>query len=284
MTHQALIKALYNLFDVIIHPVSGGDINAVYSVNYDSGKKDIIKINNASAYPKMFAKEAYGLNELRKNEALRVPKVLAQDELEGYQYLILENIPTGIIDTKFWHQFGQGLAKQHAISNATFGFKEDNYIGTLHQSNKQDDSWDDFLINERLIPLIKLAVDGSVINSSEGNEIERIYSAINNLWPKEKPALLHGDLWSGNYIKGQQNKPFLIDPAVYYGHREMDLGMMHLFGGFDSHLFDIYKETYALEKGWEERIKYNQLYPLLVHLNLFGRTYFKQIQAIVKQF
>jgi fructosamine-3-kinase len=284
MTHQALISELYNRFDVKIQPVSGGDINAVYSVSRPNEKTEIIKINDANAYPQMLAKEANGLNELRKNKALHIPKVLAQDELEGLQYLILEYIPQGPVDQQFWENFGQGLAKQHSITRPTFGFDADNYIASLTQSNSPLQNWAEFLINERLIPQVKLAVDEGIITGSESKQFERFYSEANSLWPNEKPALLHGDLWSGNYIKGTQNKPYLIDPAVYYGHREMDMGMMLLFGGFDPLLFSIYDETFALEQGWKGRIQYNQLYPLLVHLNLFGRTYFSQIHAIVKQF
>jgi fructosamine-3-kinase len=284
MTHHALIHELYKRFDVTIHPVSGGDINAVYRLSRPNEKTEIIKINDANAYPQMLEKEANGLNELHKNKALHIPNVLAQEELEGLQYLILEYIPQGEINQLFWENFGQGLAKQHSITQPTFGFDADNYIGSLNQSNTPHQNWADFLINERLIPQVKLAVDKGVITGSESKQFERIYSEANSLWPNEKPALLHGDLWSGNYIKGTQNQPYLIDPAVYYGHREMDLGMMLLFGGFDAHLFTIYDETFALEHGWKGRIQYNQLYPLLVHLNLFGRTYFSQIQAIVKEF
>ncbi len=284
MTHQELIQQLYHFSKIQIQPISGGDINAVYSVTNENKEKAVIKINDAETYPQMLAKEEQGLNELRKNETLNIPTIQKNGELEGFQYLILEYIEQGQVDASFWQSFGYGLAKLHDISETNFGFVEDNYIGSLHQSNLQCESWTEFLINQRLIPQVKLAVDHGIINQAESKQIERIYAEVDNLWPAEKPALLHGDLWSGNYIQGAQNKPYLIDPAVYYGHREMDLGMMHLFGGFEVTLFEFYNETYPLETGWKSRIKYNQLYPLLVHLNLFGKTYFNQIRAIVNPF
>jgi len=181
------------------------------------------------------------------------------------------------------------LAAQHLATNNHFGLDYDNYIGTLIQSNKNHTTWDNFLISERFIPQIKLAVDAEIISTNEAKNIEQIFKHITDLWPNESPALLHGDLWAGNFIAGKTNNssiavPYVIDPAAYYGHREMDIGMMFLFGGFDKALFTAYNEIYTLEKGWENRIKYNQLYPLLVHLNLFGKTYFEEIRQIVNPF
>lgn len=284
MTHSALIKELYQLSDVKFHPVSGGDINAVYSVFNARNEQSIIKINAFSAFPQMLEKEANGLNELRKNKHLQIPNVHSHGKVEGLQYLILSHIEEDIVDSTFWEKFGEGLAAQHQISSPTFGLKEDNYIGSLPQSNQLQRSWHEFIVNERFIPQIKLALDQKKINTAEAKKIERIYSEVDNIWPREEPALLHGDLWSGNYIKGTSNQPFLIDPAVYYGHREMDLGMMHLFGGFENLLYETYNNFYPLEIGWKDRIKFNQLYPLLVHLNLFGRAYLNQINGIVNRF
>jgi fructosamine-3-kinase len=284
MTHQTLINQLFSSADVKSHPISGGDINAVYRIINERNQESVIKINSSRSFPKMLEKEAQGLDELRKNATLHIPKVHGFGEIEELQYLILEQIEEGEIDANFWEKFGEGLATQHQITAPTFGFISDNYIGSLTQSNKSQSTWSDFTVIERFMPQVKLARDTGKINLTEAKKIERIYPEINNIWPKEKPALLHGDLWAGNYLKGKANKPFLIDPAVYYGHREMDLGMMHLFGGFDVHLFDIYHNHYPLEQGWQDRIKYNQLYPLLVHLNLFGRSYLNQVIEIVKQF
>lgn len=139
-------------------------------------------------------------------------------------------------------------------------------------------------MNERIIPLIKLSVDGGIIGSTERKQVESFFRFVDELWPKETPALIHGDLWSGNYMVSKTGRPVLIDPAVYYGHREMDLGMMKLFGGFDHRIFEVYHQAFPLEKGWEKRVPYNQLYPLLVHLCLFGRGYWSSIQNIVRDF
>ncbi len=115
-------------------------------------------------------------------------------------------------------------------------------------------------------------------------QFNRLYVQLDNLIPHEVPALIHGDLWSGNYLVDEVGNPVLIDPAVYYGHREMDLGMMHLFGGFASDMFDAYHREFPLEKGWQERIPIHQLYPLLVHVNLFGRGYVGQVESALRPF
>ena len=129
-----------------------------------------------------------------------------------------------------------------------------------------------------------MATDAGYLSSLELDVFERFYKEVDSIWPKEQPALLHGDLWSGNYMVDSNGNPMLIDPAIYYGHREMDIGMMHLFGGFHSDLFDAYNERYALEKDWPERIRFNQLYYLLVHLNLFGMGYKSQVMNCIRGF
>lgn len=282
--YEQLIKAVIGTDENVKYkPLQGGDINHVYGVQ-QGRDRSVIKINRANKFPEMFKKEAEGLHELGRVGKLKTPKVQEVGVYGGYQYLVLEYVKESSPSGMFWNQFGLGLAAQHQTSAEKFGWKTDNYIGALHQSNAQHDSWTEFLIEERFKPQLKLALNEGIISQSECKKVEAIYSKCEELWPAEPPALLHGDLWSGNYLTGIFDDPYLIDPAVYYGHREMDLGMMHLFGGFDPQLFDSYDRKFPLEKGWKDRIKYNQLYPLLVHLNLFGRGYFGQINAIVSRF
>ena len=132
--------------------------------------------------------------------------------------------------------------------------------------------------------MVEMAVNQGDINYVEAKIVETLYKKVPAILPTEKPALLHGDLWSGNFLTGAAGEPVLIDPAVYYGHREMDIAMMHLFGGFPSLVFDQYNEVYPLEKNWKERIELNQLYPLLVHVNLFGRSYWNKVKYITEKF
>ena len=263
-----------------ISSLGGGDINDIFKIVNDEGSF-VVKINSKDLFPEMFIKEVKGLDLL--NTSVNTPRSLKVGEYENWQYLQLEYIQSVDKTVSFWQLFGQQLADLHMVSNENFGLDHSNYIGCLVQSNKETRSWEDFLINERLSPMVEMAVNSGEVNFVEAKIMEKFYLRINEIWPVEKPSLLHGDLWSGNFIASNKGL-MLIDPAIYFGHREMDIAMMHLFGGFDQSLFDSYNAHNPLEKGWEGRIAYNQIYPLLVHLNIFGRIYWKQLYNIVKDF
>ncbi len=260
--------------------LQGGDINEVFLL-ISGDQRKVVKINSASDFPEMFRKESEGLNLL--SDTFQTPKVYEFNLHKSFQYLLLEFFEEKPKNEMFWPDFARKLAETHQKTNISFGFRESNFIGSLVQNNNFHDSWEDFLIEERLAPMIEMAVNSGEVNYVESKIIEGFYKKINEIYPVERPSLLHGDLWAGNYLSTSEG-PVLIDPAVYYGHREMDLGMMHLFGGFDKKLFDHYHELYPLEQGWRNRITINQLYPLLVHLNLFGRSYWEQVQHILKPF
>lgn len=283
--YHKLIEQILGQKQTVIKPLHGGDINVVYQAVNAAGEQVVVKMNDAGLYPQLLAKEAEGLALLDELSGLAVPAVLGTGEIENIQFLVLAFIETGTTTDHFWTNFGSQLAIQHKRSADRFGLETDNYIGTLKQSNTRHLLWADFLIQERLLPQIKWAVDKGIINGVEARQIESFFQYIDEIWPNELPALLHGDLWSGNFIAGLHNTPYLIDPAVYYGHREIDLGMMHLFGSpWTNDLFDQYNEVFPLEKNWKKRLDFNQLYPLLVHLNLFGRSYFEKIRQIIRPF
>ena len=263
--------------------LSGGDINEVVHVKINDESDKVIKINSAQKFPKMLEIEGKSL-EFLSNNGINVPIVVKSGEVENQQYLVLEYIFGASKSPTFWDDFGVEMINLHQNTNDTFGLHSDNYIGSLPQSNKSHSTWTDFFLNERCIPQVKLATDSGYLEISDLKTFERFYNEVDSIWPKEKPALLHGDLWSGNYMVDSKGSPLLIDPAIYYGHREMDIGMMHLFGGFHSDLFDKYNELFPLETGWKERIRYNQLYYLLVHLNLFGLGYKSQVMNSIKGF
>lgn len=257
--------------------LAGGDINQVYST-----KNSVFKINVAADFPEMFKREAEGLDALR--EGVRTPFVLDQGEFEKIQFLELELIREGVKSSEFWNKFGKQLAQLHQLTNDRYGFEKDNYIGSLKQSNNYKNSWKNFLAEERLQPMIEMAVNSGEVNYVESKPIENFYKKIGEIYPIEKPALIHGDLWGGNFLAAENGDPVLIDPAVYFGHREMDIGMMQLFGGFENSIFESYNEHYPLEKNWRQRTEFNQLYPLLVHVNLFGRSYWSRVSATLDQF
>jgi len=170
------------------------------------------------------------------------------------------------------------------LTNTNFGLDYNNYIGSLHQQNNLHPTWVDFFINERLQPQIKLARDNNEIDSTTILKFENLYKKLDEVFPKEKPALLHGDLWSGNFMSDEKGESVIMDPTVYYGHREMDIAMAKLFGGFDAEFYSSYNEHYPLENGWEQRINVCNLYPLMVHVNLFGGGYLGQVKSILSKF
>ncbi|MBN4073018.1 fructosamine kinase family protein, partial [Crocinitomix catalasitica] len=177
-----------------------------------------------------------------------------------------------------------GLAKLHQCTANDFGLDHTNFIGSLQQQNERKTTWTDFLLTQRFEPMLKMAMDSGHISSSELAQFSKFERHAVDIWPEEPPALLHGDLWSGNYLPAENDEPCIIDPAVYYGHREIDIGMMHLFGGFSNELFEAYNEVFPMEKNWQDRIPYNQLYPLLVHVNLFGRSYWSGVSRTISAF
>lgn len=265
-----------------VSSLSGGDINDVYLL--ESGQeKWVLKVNSRQKFPGMFEAEKAGLGELAKNDSIKVAQPILIGESKEQSYLLLDYISQGPKTNSFWENFGEQLAQLHRVSNPQFGLDYDNYIGSLKQYNKQHNSWSDFYIHQRLEPQLEMAINSGFLKGSL-RTFERLYDKMDNLFPQEPPALLHGDLWSGNFICGENETPWLIDPATYYGHREMDIGMMHLFGGFDQSLFDVYNNITPLESGWQERIPLTQLYPLLVHVNLFGEGYVGSVKSILNRF
>lgn len=276
-----------NLKDVIkiddISSVGGGSINNAIKVVTDKGSY-FIKNNHADCYPHMFEKEALGLELLKSVNEIDIPEVLSFFEYMNDSFLVLRYIESNTKSTNFWQIFGEQLANLHKHTNSYFGLDYDNYIGSLYQSNSKKYSWAEFYIMERLEKQVALASDNNLIDKATTGNFGRFYNRIEEIFPDEPPALIHGDLWSGNYMVNQTGKPVLIDPAVYYGHREMDIGMSMLFGGFDSQFYHFYNEYYPLETGWEKRIDYCNLYFLMVHVNLFGGRYISSVKSIIQKF
>ncbi|WP_417885900.1 fructosamine kinase family protein [Zunongwangia sp.] len=280
--YQNLFKKVAEKNNFEIHnisPLSGGDINDVFLLE-TSEKKKVLKVNSASKFPGMFEGEMAGMKKLKAAKAIDVPEMIGVYSEENYAGLLMEYRETSSQTEDFWGIFGKQLADLHKNSRETFGFSEDNYIGSLPQLNNNHKNIVDFYIEERLQPQFKLAKEQGY---SLGNT-KQFCSALYHIIPEEKPALIHGDLWNGNYLVNADGKPCLIDPAVAYAPREMDLSMMKLFGGFSTSVFENYFSKFPVENGFEERVPIWQLYYLLVHLNLFGTGYLSSCKKIIAQF
>lgn len=246
--------------------------------------KFFLKMNTGADAGRMFATEAKGLQLLAKNGGLCVPKVIGLGQNGGHAFLLLEYLETGYRPPGFWKKFGAALAALHRATAPEFGLDHDNFIGSLTQSNTFHDTWTVFFINERLRPQVELALDAHQLTSADAQNFERLYKKLPDICPAEPPALIHGDLWSGNFMCNADGDPVLVDPAVSYAHREMDLAMSRLFGGFDRQFYRSYEEAWPLSPGFEQRLPVYQLYYLLVHVNLFGGGYAGSVRSILQQF
>lgn len=263
-------------------PVGGGSINQCLKAETDIGFF-FIKENDPKKFPGMFEAEVHGLKLLANANCFVVPAVLGTAEEENRSMLLLEWLEKKNPDARSWYEAGEKLAALHQHSNPAFGLEISNYIGSLPQQNNFHSSWEDFFTLERILPQIKRARDDGRIDSALVGKAEKFCAKCGTIFPPEKPAMLHGDLWSGNFFFSA-NGPALFDPAVYFGHREMDLAMTQLFGGFDPDFYAGYTNAFAPEKDWQKRIPYSNLYPLLVHLNLFGGGYLYDVKSILAAF
>ncbi|WP_421751683.1 fructosamine kinase family protein [Croceimicrobium sp.] len=266
-----------------LQALSGGDINAAYQIHFQEGPAAFLKFQEGAKLD-FFQAEADGLNSLKEHSPLKVPEVLGLGEWEQNAYLLLEFLEPGFKSDEYELALGEGLAQMHLREQDFFGWHRPNYIGKLDQLNHQSEDWTDFYAEHRILYMVQKAFDAGYLETKDLKGSEAFVNAYPHLVPTEKPAFIHGDLWSGNAYCMAGGIPVLIDPAVYNGHREMDLAMMKLFGGFSVNVFQAYEESYPLERGWQERIPYHQLYPLLVHLNLFGTSYLNDCRSIWQKF
>ena len=265
--------------------VAGGDINDALELRLGDGQSVFLK-TNAQAPLAMFAAEARGLEFLEQAQALRIPKRLGVSSAQvGPSFLLLEFIRSRAPRAGFDEELGRGLAGLHRAGAPGFGLAEPNFIGRLPQSNREHPTWAEFYRCERLEPQLRLAVDDGRAPSALARDFEGLFRRLPELvGAPEPPARLHGDLWGGNLHVDENGAPCLIDPAAYGGHREMDLAMMRLFGGFGPRVFAAYAEAFPLAPGHRERVALCQLYPLLVHVNLFGGGYVESVRRTLSAY
>lgn len=261
-----------------MEPVYGGDINKTVRILTRSGDRFFLKWN-PHATKDMFRAEAKGLELLSSaGTELLVPEVYLADD----DFLLMEFLEE--TNSGDFFNFGVQLAQMHKQTNELFGLDHSNYIGRLPQSNKYHNSWMEFFVRERLEPQVRMAVDSGKMDKRYARTFDRPFNYTYVIFPEEPPALLHGDIWAGNFMFTTSGKASIYDPAVYFGHREMDLAMTRLFGGFEPAFYNGYNEEYPLSNGSEERFKLCNLYPVLVHANLFGGSYVGQAEALLKRF
>ena len=263
-----------------VHPVQGGDINEARKLETDRGTL-FLKFSSAAAAVANLAAEARGLQQLDSTNAIRVPAVIDAGSFADTGFLVLEFVDSIPAQRDLWKQLGSRLAALHCTSSPMFGLDQDNFIGALPQSNNPSASWVEFYLGQRLMPQWLEA--SRYFDRPYRNKWDRLVTSIDALLPEEAPALIHGDLWSGNFMF-TANEPVLIDPAISFASREMDIAMSMLFGGFDRQFYTEYNEAFPLLYGWEDRIPLYQLYYLLVHVNLFGTSYVPAVSRIIDRY
>jgi len=258
-------------------PLRGGCINETKKIETSTGDY-FIKTNKK----KLLLEEKRGIEKIEATKAIKTPKIIVFGVFKDTEYLILEFIQQKKPDKNFWRIFGEQLAKMHKNHDKKHGFKHDNYIGTLAQKNTPSYNGVDFYIHNRILPQLNLL--NKKAYDLVSSKFQKLFNLLPNLIPQETASLLHGDLWSGNYLVNKKGEPVIFDPAVYYGNREVDIAMTKLFGGFPQEFYTSYQSSFPLVNGWENRVEIWNLYPLLVHTNLFGGGYINQVEFILKKY
>lgn len=279
---------LENEFDLVVEKeqsVSGGSINRAHKLHTNQGT--LFLKWNQTAPENFFEVEAKGLELLGSTDAdVRVPTVVATQpsSSDAPGFLLLEYVREGSGTTSDSYNFGSELAKLHNTFSEYFGLPYDNYIGSLPQQNGEYDDWVSFFVEKRINPQLKMAVDSGKLSQSLLGNWKRLSKKLKDLLPPTKPCLIHGDLWGGNYLFDENGTGVLIDPAVYYGHPEMDLAFTKMFGGFSPSFYEGYDSVSPLEDGFSDRVPIYNMYPLLVHVNLFGGHYASQFERFIQKF
>ena len=289
----ALLRRLEAIVDDTVEAlggVGGGCINEAASIRV-GGQRLFLKWTEA-APPGFFEAEADGLRRLGAAAAVRVPAPLFWGEPEGGApaFLVMDHVEglaagQGFDRAGFGARFGAAMAALHAPGGESYGLERDNFIGALAQENGARPGWVSFFGEARLGAQVRLARAQGKLRGVHIDKVERLIERLPGLIPDDPGAsLLHGDLWSGNYMIGGAGEPVLVDPAVYRGHREAEIAFTELFGGFPQSFYAAYRAALPLEPGYEGRRDLYNAYPLLVHVNLFGGGYVRQLMGVVERY
>lgn len=301
-------------------PVGGGCINRAYRLEGTDGSRYFLKLNDARHLP-MFIAEATGLDAIAATHTLRVPLPIAHGSANAHSFLVLEHLELGSRGNA--RLLGEQLAALHRCSSpplpcreitsdlpacglsrmasssirvgervdtllsptsSCFGFAQDNFIGTTPQPNAWTDDWVMFWREQRLGFQLRLAAQNGY-----GGQLQSLGQKLLNALPAffesytPQPALLHGDLWSGNHAFLADGTPVIFDPAPYYGDRECDLAMTELFGGYPADFYAAYRAAWPLDAGYAARKDLYNLYHILNHANLFGGGYASQAEQMMQR-
>jgi fructosamine-3-kinase len=260
-------------------PLGGGCIHRSYRLLTAAGHGLFLKVN-PDVPGDLFEREADGLTSLAVDGGPRLP----QAHLWGESFLLLEDLSPSAEEAGYWERLGRELARLHTQVGPRFGFDHDNYLGLTPQPNPWTDDGRDFFGRHRLLFQAQRAREAGVLDARDAQRVETVAGRLGALVPDEQACLIHGDLWSGNVLRGPLGEPCLIDPACHYGWAEAELGMTELFGGFPERFYQAYAEVRPLAPGWRERFPVYNLYHLLNHLNLFGVGYLGPVRSILRSF
>lgn len=268
--------------------ILGGDSNDATALTLSDGTRIFMK-SNRRENEAFFHAEAVGLSAIAENGTIRTPQILATGMDGDRSFLLLEYIDWRQRRTEYWQKFARELAAMHRmpagsfVGGGSFGFMEDNFIGSRPQKNTPADSWIVFFRDCRLRPQYEDAARS--LDRADRARFETLLRSLDRwLVEPDQPSLLHGDLWSGNVMTGNDGKAWLVDPAAYVGHREADLAMTELFGGFPQSFYDIYNAAYPLQPGYAQRRDLYNLYHLLNHLNMFGSGYRTSVLRVLTEY
>jgi len=267
-----------------VHPLGGGCINSACKIETKHGA--FFLKWNFQGPSDLFIREGESLNEFQKsnNEYIIFPEPILSKQIDQSPgYLLTTYLKPGRSGNDD-EKLGRGLAQLHRVSSDQFGFQHNNYCGATIQNNEFKSDWVSFYVENRINFLISSISKTRHWNNLDQNLAERFQIRVSGLLPKDtKPSLIHGDLWSGNFMHTHL-APALIDPCVSYCDREFEMGIMTMFGGFSQRVYDAYNETYPLPKEWKERNLIYQLYHVLNHYSLFGGHYKNQALEIMKHY
>ena len=267
-----------------LQSLSGGSISSAYLLKWDNGAY-FLKVNTNRDALEMFVAEQKGLQAIEETNSIAVPKVHHVEVYDNKAFLLIDYVESKSPNTSDFKALGTQLAKLHLNHKDKFGYTSDNFIGSLPQSNSQHTNWAEFYWYERIAQQLKLAEQNKLLKTSELPTAQTAITVFEDLFGNDiKPSLIHGDLWSGNYLIATDGTPYLIDPAVYWGHSLVDIAMSHLFGGFGSDFYNSYHEVIPETTNYNAQIDHYQLYFLLVHLNLFGSSYYGSVSSILNKY
>lgn len=265
-------------------PLSGGDISQAYLLETQT-ERFFCKLNRDKLAYKMFEAEKDGLAAISETKMMATPNVLCCEPLVEGAFLLMEYIESKKASPKDMALLGHHLATLHQHSESdSFGWIAANFIGSLPQNNSKTTDWPEFYVGKRLLPQLGLAKDNHLLTSKEIPTEGRLFKVCKKYLPNTRPSLLHGDLWKGNYLISKVGNPYLIDPSTYYGHQEVDIAMTRLFGGFDPAFYNAYSEHFQKNNEELARTHIYQLYYLLVHLNLFGSSYYGPVRSMLQRY